>query len=55
VPYDLRLTIPVLLGPIRAGRRSSRVAGLLLYELEGRDKVATAPVDAADPDLPVVR
>ena len=55
MPDDRRLTIPVLLGSIRAGWRSSRVAGLLLGELEGRDEVAAAPVDPADPDLPVVR
>ncbi len=50
-----RLTIPVLLGTIRAGRRSAHVAALLLGRLEGRDEVATALIDLADLDLPVMR
>ncbi len=52
MPYDPRLTIPVLLGTIRAGRRSSRVARLLPCELGGRDEVATAQDDPAGPRPP---
>jgi hypothetical protein len=48
MPDDPRLTI-------RAGRRSSGVAGLLPGELEDRDEVATPLVGPAEPDLPVVR
>ncbi len=55
MPDDPRLTIPVLLGTIRAGRRSAHVARLLLGQLEGRDEVATALIDLADLDLPVMR
>ena len=55
MPDDPRLTIPVLLGTIRAGRRSAHVARLLLGRLEGRDEVATALIDLADLDLPVMR
>jgi NAD(P)H-dependent FMN reductase len=55
MPEDLRLTIPVFLGTIRTGRRSSHVARLLLDQLEGRDEVATALIDLADLDLPVMR
>ena len=55
MPDNPRLTIPVLLGTIRAGRRSAHVARLLLGRLEGRDEVATALIDLADLDLPVMR
>jgi NAD(P)H-dependent FMN reductase len=55
MPDDPRLTIPLLLGTIRAGRRSAHVARLLLGRLEGRDEVATALIDLADLDLPVMR
>ena len=55
MPDDPRLTIPVLLGTIRAGRRSVHVARLLLGRLAGRDEVATALIDLADLDLPVMR
>ena len=55
MPDDPRLTIPVLLGTIRAGRRSAHVARLILGRLEGRDEVATALIDLADLDLPVMR
>jgi hypothetical protein len=34
MPDDPRLTIPVLLGTIRAGQRSAHVAPLLLGQLE---------------------
>ena len=49
MPDDPRLTIPVLLGTIRAGRRSAHVARLLLGQLEGRDEVATALIRSCDP------
>ena len=49
MPDDPRLTIPVLRGTIRASRRSAHVARLLLGQLEGYDKVATALTDAAPP------
>jgi NAD(P)H-dependent FMN reductase len=55
MPHGPRLTIPVLLGTIRAGRRSAQVDRLLLGQLEGRDEVATALIDLADLDLPVMR
>ena len=55
MPDDPRLTIPVLLGTIRTGRRSAHVARLLLGRLEGRNDVATALIDLADLDLPVMR
>ena len=55
MPDDPRLTIPVLLDIIQVGRRSSHVARLLLGQLEGRDEVATALIDLADLDLPVMR
>jgi hypothetical protein len=55
MPDEPRLNIPVLLGTIRAGRRSVHVARLLLDRLEGRDEVATALIDLADLDLPVMR
>jgi NAD(P)H-dependent FMN reductase len=55
MPDDARLTIPVLLGAIRAGRRSAHVARLLLGRLEARDEIATALIDLADLDLPVMR
>jgi NAD(P)H-dependent FMN reductase len=55
MPDDPRLTIPVLLGTIRAGRRSTHVARLPLGRLEGRDEVTTALIDPAGPDFPVVR
>ena len=55
MPDDPRLTIPVLLGTIRASRRSAHVARLLLGRLEGLAKVATALIDLADLDLPVMR
>ena len=42
MPDDPRLTIPVLLGTIRAGRRSAHLGRLLLGQLEGRDEVGTA-------------
>jgi NAD(P)H-dependent FMN reductase len=52
---DLQLSIPVLLGTIRAGRRSAHVARLLLGQLEGRGEVGTALIDLADLDLPCMR
>jgi NAD(P)H-dependent FMN reductase len=55
MPDDPPLSIPVLLGTIRAGRRSAHVARLLLSRLEGRHKVATRLIDLADLDLPVMR
>jgi hypothetical protein len=55
MPGDRRLTIRVLLGTIRAGRRSEHGARLLLGPREGRDRVATARIDLADLDLPVTR
>jgi NAD(P)H-dependent FMN reductase len=55
MPDDPCLTIPVLLGTIRAGRRSAPVACLLLGRLEGRDEVANAPINPADADPPVMR
>jgi NAD(P)H-dependent FMN reductase len=50
-----RLAIPVLLGTIRAGRRSVHVARLLLDELGGRGGVQTELIDLAELDLPVMR
>ncbi len=55
MPDNPRLTIPVLLGTIRAGRLSAHVARLLLGRLDGRDEVATALIDLAELDLPVMR
>jgi NAD(P)H-dependent FMN reductase len=52
---ESRLSILVLLGTIRAGRRSAHVARLLLGQLEGRGEVTTALIDLADLDLPVMR
>jgi NAD(P)H-dependent FMN reductase len=55
MPGEPRQTIPELLGTIRAGRRSAQVDRLPLGQFEGRNEVATALIDLADPDLPVVR
>jgi NAD(P)H-dependent FMN reductase len=55
VPDDPPLTTPLLLGTIRAGRRSPHVARLLLGQLEGHDEVATALIVLADLDLLVTR
>jgi NAD(P)H-dependent FMN reductase len=55
MPDDPRLIIPALLGTIRASRRSAHAARLLLGQLDGRDEVATAPIDLADLDPPVMR
>jgi hypothetical protein len=55
MPDEPRQTIPELLGTIRAGRRSAQVDRLLLGWFEGRDEVATALIDLAHPDLPVMR
>jgi NAD(P)H-dependent FMN reductase len=55
MPEDSRLSIPVLLGTIRSGRRSAHVARLLLGRVEGRGEVRTALIDLADLDLPVMR
>jgi NAD(P)H-dependent FMN reductase len=55
MPEEPRLNIPVLLGTIRVGRRSAHVARLLLGRLEGRNDVATALIDLADLDIPVMR
>jgi NAD(P)H-dependent FMN reductase len=54
-PDGSRLSIPILLGTIRAGRRSAHVARLLLGELERREEVDTELIDLADLDLPVMR
>ena len=55
MPDDPRLTIPVLLGTIRAGRRSAHVALLPLGQLEGFDEVVIVLIDLADLDIPVMR
>ena len=55
MPDDRRLSIPVLLGTIRVGRRSAHVARLLLGRLDGHGEVATALIDLAELDLPVMR
>ena len=55
MPDDPRLTIPVLLGNIRAGRRSAHVARLLLGQFEGGDEVATALIDLVDLDFRVMQ
>src|SRR3954469_25453593 len=52
---DPRITIPVLLGTLRAGRRSAHVVRLLLDRLEGRGEVGTSLIDLADLDLPGMR
>jgi NAD(P)H-dependent FMN reductase len=52
---DPRLTIPLLLGTIRAAQWIAHVARLFLGRLEGRDDGATALIDLADRDLPVMR
>jgi hypothetical protein len=52
---DPRLTTPVLLDTIRAGRRTAHVARLLLGQLEGRDEAATALIGVVDLDLPAIR
>ena len=55
MPDDPRLSIPVLICTIRAGRRSAHVARLLLGQLEGRDEVGTALIALVDLDPPVMR
>jgi NAD(P)H-dependent FMN reductase len=52
---DRRLVIPVLLGTIRAGRRSAHVARHVLRELEGRPGIDTRLLDLAELDLPMMR
>jgi NAD(P)H-dependent FMN reductase len=52
---DPRLSIPVLLGTVRAVRRSAHVARLLLGALADRGEVGTALIDLADLDLPGMR
>jgi NAD(P)H-dependent FMN reductase len=55
MPERSKLAIPVLLGTIRAGRRSAHVARLLLDELGARDGVQTELIDLAELDLPVMQ
>jgi NAD(P)H-dependent FMN reductase len=55
MPEYSDLTIPVLLGTIRLGRRSAGVARLVLRELQDRKGIATELIDLADLDLPVMR
>src|SRR5262245_4473655 len=55
MPEGSELTIPVLLGTTRAGRKSAHVARLLLGELEGRAGIDTELIDLADLDLPIMR
>ena len=52
---ESRPAIPVLLGTSRVGRRSGRVARLLLGDLESRGGIDTELIDLADLDLPVMR
>jgi NAD(P)H-dependent FMN reductase len=49
------LEIPVLLGTIRAGRRSGDVARLVRDELGRRDGITTHLIDLAEYDFPVMR
>ncbi len=55
MPEGPGLAIPVLLGTVRAGRRSAHVARLVLGDLERRGEVDTELIDLADLDLPVMR
>ncbi len=55
MPDEAKHFIPVLLGTTRAGRRSVRVAQLLVSELETRGEIDTSLIDLAEVDLPVMR
>lgn len=47
--------IPVILGSVRYGRRSERVARFLVAELEARDDVETELLDLVEYDFPIFR
>jgi len=55
MPEESRPSIPVLLGTSRVGRRSARVARLLLGDLQSRGGIDTELLDLAELDLPVMR
>jgi NAD(P)H-dependent FMN reductase len=55
MPEESRSRIPVLLGTVRAGRRSAHVAGLIFGELETRDGIDTELIDLADLQIPLMR
>src|SRR5262249_4840957 len=55
MPERSELSIPVLLGTTRVGRRSADVARVVLRELQERDSINTELIDLADLDLPVMR
>ena len=55
MPEKSRLSVPLVLGAIRVGRRSAHVARLLLGELMRRDEVDTELIDLAELDIPAMR
>ena len=48
------LRVLVVTGTIRTGRRTEKVAGLVLEELKKRESVAAVPLDIRDLNLPVL-
>jgi NAD(P)H-dependent FMN reductase len=52
---DRNLFIPVLLGTVRAGRRSAHVARYILRELESRRGIDTQLLDLAELNFPLMR
>jgi NAD(P)H-dependent FMN reductase len=52
---NLRLTIPVLLGSARVGRRSEAVAQFVLEQLRRHPQVGAELLDLAALDLPILR
>jgi NAD(P)H-dependent FMN reductase len=52
---DRNLFIPVLLGTVRAGRRSAHVAQYIWHELESRRGIDTQLIDLGEVDLPLMR
>jgi NAD(P)H-dependent FMN reductase len=55
MPEHSHLSIPVLLGTIRIGRRSAGVARLALSQLRQREGIDTELIDLVDLDLPGMR
>ena len=55
MPEESRPSILVLLGTVRVGARSVRVARLLKSELELRGGTGVEGIDLADLDLPIMR
>ena len=55
MPEESRSRIPLLLGTVRAGRRSAHVARVLFGELGARDGIDTELIDLADLQIPLMR